>query len=131
MSVSETSMQAYYSIQKCSAERCLQVRQYIEANPNVTNEDIAQALGMRIQGVTPRTRELKVNGLIWITGRARTSTGRTAFTMRAATCPHCLSTKLEATPETTNTVSYYCYTCGKRFMARTGGEKSEIVEVIG
>lgn len=131
MTVSATSMEAYYSVQKCSAPRCLRVRQFIEANPNVTNEDIAMALNMRIQGVTPRTRELKMNGLVWITGRAATSTGRNAYTMKAATCPNCLSTKLEATPETEGTFSYYCYTCGKRFEARTGGNSTEVVEVIG
>lgn len=120
----------YYSIEKCSGDRCMKIRRFIAANPDVTNEDISKAMNIRIQTVTPRTRELKVNGLVWVTGKALTSSGHVACTMSAATCPHCMSTKLEANQEDREFVSYYCYTCGERFRARTGGLKTTAVEVI-
>lgn len=129
MPMTATSIEAYYSIQKCSARKCLEVRQYVEANPGSTNEDIATALNMKIQSVTPRTRELKVNGLLWITGKEKTASGRNGYAMSPATCPNCMSTKLEVSRESEGMFGYYCFTCGHRFRARLS-ENSELEEVI-
>ena len=130
MTVTETSREAYYSIQTCSKPRTIAVRNYIEANPDSTNEDVARGLRMRIQGVTPRTRELKANGLLWITGLKDTGSRRRAYTMKVPTCPFCLSTRLEAERIDLSRFSYYCWTCGKRFIAYVGADASEEVEVV-
>ena len=130
MTVTETSMEAYYSIKTCSKPRTVAVRNFIEANPDSTNEDVARGLRMRIQGVTPRTRELKMNGLLWITGMKSTGTKRRAYTMKVPTCPFCLSTRLEAGRLDPSHFSYYCWTCGKRFVAYVGEDASEEVEVV-
>ena len=130
MTVSETSLEAYYSIKKCAKPRTIAVRNYIEANPASTNEDVARGLRMRIQGVTPRTRELKMNGLLWITGFKWTDGGRRAYTMKVPTCPFCLSTRIEATRLDLSRFSYYCWTCGRRFTAYVGENANEPVEVV-
>lgn len=130
MTVSETSMEAYYSIRTCSMPRAVAVRNYIEANPDSTNEDVARGLRMKIQGVTPRTRELKVNGLLWITGTRLTDCGRRAYTMKVPTCPFCLNTRLEAERLDRCRFTYYCWTCGRRFTAYVGENATEEVEVV-
>ena len=129
MTIAETSIEAYYSVSKLSARRSLAVRAYIEANPGVTNEDISQGLRLRIQSVTPRVKELLENGVIWITGRSKTSTGYTARTYSAASCPHCLSTQVQARRRDALYFDYYCWNCGRRFSARLGERSSEQVEV--
>lgn len=130
MTVSETSIESYYRIQKVSARQCNQVRRFIEANPDVTNELISEGLRMRIQAVTPRVKELKENGIVWITGKVRTSTGRYANTLRVATCPHCMSTNVIASRRDAVSFCYHCWDCGSDFVARVGERSAEQVTVM-
>ena len=131
MTLSDTSIQAYYGVECLAKHRCIQVREFIEANPDVCNEDIARGLRLRIQSVTPRTKELKENGIVWVIGRVRTSSGRTAKSYRVASCPECMSTHLQAERLDPERFSYYCWNCGHRFVARLGERSEGIVEVEG
>lgn len=130
MTVAETSVQAYYGAERLSRQRCIQVREFIEANPDVCNEDISRGLRMPIQTVTPRVKELKENGVVWVTGRKKTSTGAGAKTYRVACCPRCLSARLEATRIDSQRFRYYCWICGHTFIARLGERSEDIVEVL-
>lgn len=129
MTISETSIEAYYSVRELSKESCIRVRRFIEANPDCTNEDISQGLRMRIQTVTPRVKELKENGIVWTTGRTKTSTGRMARTYRAATCPYCLSGHVRSKRRDAVMFDYHCWDCGKDFSARLGERSADEVEV--
>lgn len=130
MTIAETSIETYYSIRKIASEQSRKVRAFVEANPDVTNELIAEGLRMRIQAVTPRVKELKENGIIWITGTTKTSTGRSAKTVRVATCPRCMSTKVMAERRDTVSFRYHCWSCGCDFVARVGERSADEVEVM-
>ena len=130
MTLSETSIEAYYDIRTLSTPLALKVRSFIAANPDCTNEDISQGLRLRIQTVTPRVKELKENGIVWITGRARTSTGRTANTLRVATCPFCMSEHVLANRRDSVVFDYRCWDCGRNFCARLGERSADVVEVF-
>lgn len=129
MPVAETSLEAYYDIKRIAREQCRKVRAFIEANPDVTNEQISEGLRMKIQAVTPRVKELKENGVVWITGTAKTSTGRSAKTVRAATCPRCMSTGVMAERRDAVSFRYHCWNCGCDFVARVGEHSADEVEV--
>ena len=75
-------------------------------------------------------KELKENGVVWVTGRKKTSTGAGAKTYRVACCPRCLSARLEATRIDSQRFRYYCWICGHTFIARLGERSEDIVEVL-
>ena len=130
MTVSETSVEAYYAAKTLSHPLTMKVRSFIAANPDCTNEDISLGLRLRIQTVTPRSKELKENGIVWITGKARTSTGRTANTLHVATCPYCMSDHILARRRDALFFDYQCWDCGRKFSARLGKRSADVVEVF-
>lgn len=130
MTVSDTSIEAYYSERRIASEQSIRVRGFIAANPDSTNEDIALGLRMRIQTVTPRVKELKECGVVWITGRTKTSAGRTAKTLRVATCPYCLSDHIRSVRRDPEYFDYHCWDCGRDFSARLGKRSDDDVEVF-
>lgn len=128
--IAETSIEAYYSMNKLSTKTCIRVRDFIVANPDCTNEDISKGLRLRIQTVTPRVKELKENGVVWITGRAKTSSNRTANTYRVATCPYCMSDHVLAERRDRVVFDYRCWDCGRKFCARLGERSADVAEVF-
>ena len=130
MTVADTSIEAYYNVRNLSKPTTMKVRAFIAVNPDCTNEDIALGLRLRIQTVTPRTKELKENGVVWITGKARTSTGQSANTLRVATCPYCMSDHVLAKRRNPCFFDYQCWDCGRSFSARLGERSADVVEVF-
>lgn len=68
MSVSETSIKAYYEELPKIGNRQRQVMEALR-HRNMTNRDIAKATGMPINAVTPRCKELRHFGLVEEKGR--------------------------------------------------------------
>lgn len=117
----------YYKEKKLLAPRCIQVKDFIKYNPNVSNEDIARGLNVKIQSVTPRTKELKENGIVWITNRGRTSSNRTAWLMTLAHCPRCKSHSLSIRKPDSVRFQYHCNNCNYEFTALVGKNRSQEV----
>lgn len=104
---------------------------HIRANPGATNESISIALRMPIQSVTPCTFALKAQGLVWITGRGTTSTGRAAASHSVARCIECGRTGMSVAEPTLGIFDYMCV-CGCRFRAHVGAKHSrEVVTYKG
>lgn len=130
MPVTEESLEAYYRASALATRRNMQVRAWLSENPGSTNEEIAEGTGLPLQTVTPRTRELKYNGAVWITGRKRTALGQSAAMHEVASCPVCGSPELAATRRDPCTFAYSCVPCGSRFVARVGRGQSEPVVIL-
>lgn len=126
MTVTQESIMAYHSVLPVVENAEARVLAYIRANPKATNESIGLALGMPIQSVTPCTYALKAKGLIWITGRGTTTTGRTAAVHSVARCIECGRTGMSVTEPTEGTFDYIC-SCGCRFHAHVGTKHSQEV----
>ncbi len=125
MTLTETSFQAYYGAGRLSTKRTRQVLSFVRMNPDCTNEDISAGMHLPIQTVTPRTREAKANGLLWVTGVKRTRSGRSAVTHRVASCPDCMSEDLVREDLGGHTVfTYGCRNCGCTFRAHVGATQS-------
>lgn len=125
--VAEESIEAIPS-ESLQARRRALVLKHLKEHPGETNEEISEALGLPIQSVTPRTRELKERGRIWITGKRETSSGRMAAEMSPASCPLC-----GAPPES---IAYwgeggfvYRCTCGCEYVALVGPSRNLSVVV--
>lgn len=120
----------YYGEGTLSTQSSLKVRKFIEYNPGVTNEEIARGTGMRIQTVTPRTKELKENGIVWITGRAKTTSSSSAALHTLANCPMCRDHSLTITRTSGKVFQYHCNNCGHDFSAVTDSKKKREVMII-
>lgn len=120
--------EGFYGQSRLLADKCLQVKRFIEANPGCTNEEIAMGTGLRIQTVTPRTKELKENGVVWITGRAQTSSHSSAAEHSLASCPSCMGHSLSI-QRSGNGFRYHCNNCGRDFAVTTDPEKKKEVKI--
>jgi len=121
--------QDYYRSSRMLADKCIKVRNFIRYNPKCTNENIATGLGMKIQTVTPRTKELKENGIIWIVGKGKTSSNRSAWLYSIASCPKCKSNSLSVTKMDAVRFAYHCNNCNHNFIATVGSDRTQEVLV--
>lgn len=82
--MAQTSLEAYYSLSDDFLEgRQAEVYRYIRRHPDVTVEQIIIGLGADSPNqIAPRVTELLQMGAIERTGRARTRSGRSAYTFR-------------------------------------------------
>ena len=82
--MAQTSLEAYYSLSDDFLEgRQAEVYRYIRRHPDVTVEQIIIGLGADSPNqIAPRVTELLQMGDIERTGRARTRSGRSAYTFR-------------------------------------------------
>ncbi|MBQ7622096.1 MAG: winged helix-turn-helix domain-containing protein [Candidatus Methanomethylophilaceae archaeon] len=120
----------YYRESRIYSKRCTEVRNYVKFNPNVSNEQIANGLGLKIQTVTPRIKELRENGVVWVTGRTKTSSKRPAWTYKLAACPSCRSNSLGIKKMDQIRFSYHCNNCHRDFIALVGDKKTQEVFLI-
>ena len=102
MSVAQTSMEAYLSLGDVEiSERQEIVLEYILAHPDCTAEDVYLGLGYSTPNSTsPRITELLDLGILEVTGRKVTASGRSAMTYRVRDGVGMDPTKVDARPLT-------------------------------
>ena len=62
--IQQTSIEAYKSIQPHLGQRQEIIYDTIQQHPNVSNHDLSRILGLEINTITPRVKELRDFGLI-------------------------------------------------------------------
>ena len=79
----QTSLEAYYDIQKSLGDRQKRIYELIRSLGNPTNKEISSFSGIEINSVTPRTNELVKKGLVReCSKRFCKISGKTAITWR-------------------------------------------------
>jgi len=74
MTVSQTTMESYISIQGHVGKNQAIVYKKLLENPCASNEDLARMLGWPINCVTPRTNELRKMELVYVGGTKKSAT---------------------------------------------------------
>ena len=62
--IQDSSLKAYFDIQRSLGARQKQVFVALSAVPNATNREISECTGLRINEVTPRIKELRERHLV-------------------------------------------------------------------
>lgn len=82
--IQPTSLEAYEVIKPTLGYRQTYVYEHIQQHPDCCNHDIAHGIGLEINCITPRVKELRDKGLIICSGhKIDLSTNRRVMTWRA------------------------------------------------
>lgn len=85
--IQSTSLEAYHILEPILGERQHLVFDTIKQNPGISNHELSQFLGLEINSITPRVKELRDKGLVVCCGTKKdSSTGMNVMTWKIVSC---------------------------------------------
>jgi DNA-binding MarR family transcriptional regulator len=85
--IQRTSLEAYHVIEPELNERQHLILDTIKQNPGISNHELSQFLGLEINSITPRVKELRDKGLVVCCGTKKdTCTGMNVMTWKIVVC---------------------------------------------